>query len=41
MLANCILSGDCDQFGSIGDLNGDGAFNILDIVLMISIILEG
>ena len=41
MLANCILNDDCDQFGNTGDLPGDGAFNVLDIVLMLSIILEG
>ena len=41
MLANCILSGKCDQFGNTGDLTSDGAFNDLDIVLMVSIILEG
>ena len=40
MLANCILNDDCDQFGNTGDLNGDGTFNVLDIVLMVSIILE-
>ena len=41
MLANCILNDDCDQFGNTGDLDGDGVFNVLDIVLMLSIILEG
>ena len=41
MLANCILNDDCDQFGNTCDLTGDGAFNDLDIVLMVSIILEG
>ena len=41
MLASCILNDDCDQFGNTGDLNRDGAFNVLDIVLMVSIILEG
>ena len=41
MLANCILNDDCDQFGNTGDLPGDVAFNVLDIVLMVSIILEG
>ena len=41
MLANCILNDDCDQFGNTGDLDGDGVFNVLYIVLMLSIILEG
>ena len=43
MLANCIFNDDCDQFGNTCDLTGDGAFNDndLDIVLMVSIILEG
>ena len=41
MLVNCILNDDCDQFGNTGDLDGDGVFNVLDIVLMLSIILEG
>ena len=41
MLANCILNDDCDQFGNTCDLAGDEAFNDLDIILMVSIILEG
>ena len=41
MLANCILNEDCDQFGNIGDLNGDGVYNVLDIVALVNIVLEG
>ena len=41
MLANCILNEDCDQFGNTGDINGDGGFNVLDIVVLVNIILEG
>ena len=41
MLANCILNDDCDQFGYTGDLNGDGVYNVLDIVALVNIILEG
>jgi len=41
MLANCILNDDCDQFWNTGDLNGDGVYNVLDIVALVNIILEG
>ena len=41
MLANYILNDDYDQFGNTGDLNGDGVYNVLDIVALVNIILEG
>ena len=41
MPANYILNEDCDQFGNVGDINGDGGFNVLDIVALVNVILEG
>ena len=41
LLAGCILNEDCDQFGSIADLNGDGGFNVLDIVSLVNFIITG
>ena len=41
LLAGWALNEDCDQFGNTGDLNGDGGYNVLDIVALVNIILEG
>jgi len=34
ILANCVLAGNCSEIenGCAGDLNGDGGWNVLDIV---------
>jgi len=34
ILANCVLTGNCSEIenGCAGDLNGNGGWNVLDIV---------
>ena len=41
-LTNCVLAQNCydiDDNGCAGDMNGDGGWNVLDVVWLVDIVL--